>query len=129
MANSSLRPCGKSTCRALTRQRYCDQHTDEISKQRAEQDKRRGSSSQRGYGSKWQRAREWFLKSNPLCVRCASGNRVTVATVVDHIIAHKGDMSLFWDRDNWQALCKACHDTKTAREDGGFGRSSQKTIR
>ena len=42
--------------------------------------------------------------------------------VVDHIIPHKGDKVLFWDRSNWQPLCKTCHDTKTAREDGGFGR-------
>jgi 5-methylcytosine-specific restriction protein A len=23
---------------------------------------------------------------------------------------------LFWDEDNWQALCKPCHDRKTAVE-------------
>ena len=22
-----------------------------------------------------------------------------------------------WDRDNWQALCKSCHDSKTGKED------------
>lgn len=41
--------------------------------------------------------------------------------MVDHITPHKGDRGLFWDRNNWQALCKTCHDTKTAAEDGGFG--------
>lgn len=45
-----------------------------------------------------------------------------VATVVDHNIPHKGNKVLFWDVSNWQSLCKACHDAKTAREDGGFGR-------
>jgi 5-methylcytosine-specific restriction enzyme A len=30
-------------------------------------------------------------------------------------------MTLFWDRNNWQAMAKACHDKKTASEDGGFG--------
>ncbi|WP_330164070.1 HNH endonuclease [Paenibacillus campinasensis] len=47
--------------------------------------------------------------------------RLVASTVVDHIIPHKGDPKLFWDKNNWQALCKKCHDTKTAREDGGFG--------
>jgi prophage lambdaSa04, HNH endonuclease family protein len=28
---------------------------------------------------------------------------------------------LFWDKTNWQAMSKRCHDRKTAREDGGFG--------
>ena len=46
---------------------------------------------------------------------------LAVAKVTDHIIPHKRDMKLFWDRNNWQPLCKPCHDTKTAREDGGFG--------
>jgi 5-methylcytosine-specific restriction protein A len=30
-------------------------------------------------------------------------------------------MKLFWDRANWRAMSKQCHDRKTAREDGGFG--------
>ncbi|WP_223866012.1 HNH endonuclease [Salipiger aestuarii] len=32
------------------------------------------------------------------------------ATVVDHIQPHKGDKALFWDRNNWQPICKHCHD-------------------
>lgn len=77
------------------------------------------SSTQRGYGYKWQQAREGYLRKHPICVKC---DRLTVATEVDHIIPHKGDMVLFWDRSNWQSLCKSHHSEKTAREDGGFGR-------
>jgi 5-methylcytosine-specific restriction protein A len=40
---------------------------------------------------------------------------------VDHIVSHHGDEALFWDEDNLQALCKSCHDKKTAREDGRWG--------
>ncbi|MEK4492972.1 HNH endonuclease [Paenibacillus sp. FSL L8-0493] len=54
-------------------------------------------------------------------MECTKAGKVEAATVVDHIVPHKGDKELFWQRDNWQALCKACHDTKTVREDGGFG--------
>ena len=39
------------------------------------------------------------------------------ATVVDHITPHRGDKKLFWDEDNWQPLCKRCHDKKTMTED------------
>jgi 5-methylcytosine-specific restriction protein A len=49
-----------------------------------------------------------------------------VATVVDHIIPHNGDMVRFWDQDNWQPLCKQCHDIKTATEDGGLGNKKGK---
>ena len=29
---------------------------------------------------------------------------LTPATVVDHVIPHRGDQKLFWDEDNWQAV-------------------------
>ena len=38
---------------------------------------------------------------------------LTPATVVDHIVPHRGDHALFWDEQNWQPLCKSCHDKKT----------------
>lgn len=74
----------------------------------------RESSASRGYGYKWQKAREGFLRSHPLCEcpHCMAGQlRVRAATVVDHIIPHRGDMKLFWDKSNWQALAKECHDS------------------
>jgi 5-methylcytosine-specific restriction protein A len=38
--------------------------------------------------------------------------------VVDHIVPHRGDERLAFDRDNLQGLCKSCHDRKTATENG-----------
>ena len=58
-----------------------------------------------------------YLATHPLCVRCMAEGRYTKATVVDHIKPHRGDSALFWDQDNWQALCKRCHDRKTWTED------------
>ncbi|MBF9032129.1 HNH endonuclease [Rhodobacterales bacterium HKCCE3408] len=37
--------------------------------------------------------------------------------VVDHITPHKGNLALFWDEANLQALCKRCHDTTKQAED------------
>jgi len=48
---------------------------------------------------------------------------VRAATVVDHKVPHRGDQVLMWDQNNWQSMAKECHDKKTAREDGGFGRA------
>lgn len=79
------------------------------------------SSTARGYGYKWQKAREAYLAKYPLCAECQRLGLVTVATDLDHIVPHKGDMVLFWDRSNWQGLCHPCHSTKTSTEDGGFG--------
>lgn len=86
-------------------------------------DQQRGSRHERGYDSKWVKARAGYLLHHPLCAECLKQGITTAATVVDHIVPHKRDMKLFWDLTNWQSLCKACHDAKTAREDGGFGNS------
>ena len=71
------------------------------------------------YGARWRRSRELFLVEHPLCVYCQRQGRVAPATVVDHIVPHKGDLTLFWDRDNWQPLCKRCHDAVKAKEEHG----------
>ena len=113
------RPCNHPGCPALTTERFCETHAKQY---RQQQDRERGTAHERGYTARWRRAREWFLKQNPLCVECQKRGKLTPATVVDHIIPHKGDMESFWNVNNWQALCKPCHDRKTAREDGGFGR-------
>ena len=78
-------------------------------------DDKRGSSAERGYGYRWQKAREGFLRSHPLCVIHERSGKIAAAIVLDHIIAHKGDMALFWDKDNWQGLCKTCHDSVKKR--------------
>jgi hypothetical protein len=71
------------------------------------------------YGSAWRKAREGFLRNHPLCVMCAQVGRTVLASVVDHIRPHQGDRALFWDRDNWQPLCKPCHDRHKQRIDRG----------
>jgi 5-methylcytosine-specific restriction enzyme A len=81
-----------------------------------ELDRQRPSAAARGYGSRWRRARMRFLRRNPLCAACCKGGRLEAATVVDHVVPHRGNRALFWDRANWAALCKCCHDAKTARE-------------
>lgn len=97
----------------------CEKHKRQV---RQESDARRGTAHERGYSVAWQKAREGFLRLHPLCAECERNGDVTAATVVDHIKPHRGDKVLFWLRSNWQALCKLCHDRKTATEDGGFGR-------
>ena len=88
----------------------------------------RPSAAKRGYNYRWRNANrtgaaDYYLKKNPVCVDCQKENIVKQATVVDHIIPHKGDMVKFWQQSNWQSLCKQHHDIKTASEDGGFGHS------
>lgn len=75
------------------------------------------TTDERGYDYRWKQARLQHLNEHPLCVLCEQEGRATVATVVDHRIAHRGDMTLFWDRSNWQSMCKAHHDREKQREE------------
>jgi len=90
------------------------------SERKKEFDQQRENSSQRGYDSKWRKARQSFLNKNPLCRKCQSIGIIKQADVVDHIKPHKGNQKLFWDKKNWQPLCYSCHSRKTALEDSRF---------
>ena len=100
----------------------------EASQQRRQKaaDERRGSARERGYDSKWDKARAGFLVKNPLCAACEKVGRTTAAKVVDHIVPHRGDMVLFWKRENWQPLCEPHHSEKTMRELAGSAGWSRK---
>ena len=112
MAYKPKVPCRHPGCPELVPpgQKYCDKH-----KPLHPEENR--SAAARGYGSRWQKVSRAFLHSHPLCEECLKQGRYTKATVVDHIVPHRGDQKLFWDQSNWQALCKRCHDKKTGIED------------
>ena len=83
----------------------------------------------RVYDSRWARAAKVFLDQHPLCVMCERQGVTTAASVVDHIRPHRikdalagGDEQiiaaarrLFWDKANWQPLCKVHHDSTKQR--------------
>ena len=121
MPKKSKRPCSYPNCPELIEsgQIYCEQHKKKYDKH---YDNKRGTATERGYNSRWRKAREMFLAEHPLCEECSKIGIVREAKVVDHVIAHKGNYKLFWNKNNWQSLCKECHDRKTAKEDGRFGR-------
>ena len=108
MPKRPKRPCRYPGCPNLCESgTYCPEHSAESP------DRLRGSATERGYDAKWRRARKLFLQRHPLCANCLSQGIVTPATVVDHIVPHRGDRALFWEENNWQPLCKNCHDQKT----------------
>jgi 5-methylcytosine-specific restriction protein A len=84
-------------------------------KRKAEADLYRPTATERGYGSRWSKARATYLRSHPHCAMIdADGNGCKLlSTVVDHIIPHRGDHALFWDvTNNWQPLCATCHSSR-----------------
>ena len=103
---TGLRPCLFPRCRTPAQYgSHCRQHG-----------RPRGprSSYDALYGtSRWRDASKQYLATHPRCVCPQHHGQPDAprATVVDHITPHKGDLTLFWDAENWQALSKPCHDS------------------
>jgi 5-methylcytosine-specific restriction enzyme A len=113
MPQAAPHPCNHPGCPAVVFGAYCAAH--DRARQQA-QDKQRGSSHARGYGARWRKLRDLVLHEEPICRVC----KRKASTDVDHIVPKsRGGTDA---RANLQGLCKPCHSTKTAKEDGGWGR-------
>ncbi len=119
MPRKPKRHCRHPGCPELTDGRYCEKHQKEMDREynRASRPYKHLYNS-----SRWRRLRKHVLNKQPLCVECMKAKRLTPATVVDHIKPHEGDSTLFFDEENLQPLCKPCHDRKTAKKDGRWGK-------
>lgn len=106
--------CCYPGCQTLSHGRYCPDHQRKVSKEQNDK-------SSKMYTYQWRKSSKAFLQEHPLCTQCQRDGRLIPATEVDHIIPHGGNRKLFWNKKNWQPLCKSCHSRKTALEDGGFG--------
>jgi 5-methylcytosine-specific restriction protein A len=114
MPSRPPRPCLRLGCPNLVPKGYCPEHQKDRT---TDADAGRLSAGERGYGAKWRAARASYLAEHPFCGTCQAEGRTIPASVVDHITPHRGNHKLFWDRGNWQALCKHHHDRKTMTED------------
>jgi 5-methylcytosine-specific restriction protein A len=110
MPQLPLRPCPHSGCPVIG---PCPTH-----KRQAKPvpeirlyDDRRGSSTARGYGYKWQQFRKEYIKRHPSCCKCGKPT-----TDVDHVTPRANGGSD--DERNLQPLCSFHHKQKTARERG-----------
>ena len=68
------------------------------------------------YGrSNWKKLRSAYIAKSPLCEHCMLLDRVTPASMVDHIVERR-DGGSDYDMDNLQSLCHRCHARKTKAE-------------
>lgn len=125
MAIRAKRPCRK--CGTLTENKagLCDVHLEEKKKQTLKADRERSKPFLHLYSTAWKKIRAHHLRSQPLCVMCKKEGVFTAANVVDHIQDHKGDLGMFYDRNNLQSLCTRHHNIKTCQTAGGFGNRRQ----
>ena len=95
-------------------------------------DKRRRYENKKPEYSKLYHTQRWikqsnlFREKNPLCVACLQYGIITDCQgkdkngrpkgATDHIVPHKGNKRLFFDKTNWQTLCLMHHNQKSAKE-------------
>jgi 5-methylcytosine-specific restriction protein A len=114
-ATAPLRYCATPRCPNKVTSGHCAQH-----QQRTLAEHKRFTKGK--YGRPWRRAVAAWIAEDPdtrvFCVDCKAEGRLVLGDETDHIIPHRGDDTLFWDRSNWARRCKAHHSAKTAKEVG-----------
>ena len=110
MPHSAPKICSAPGCNTLVLKGRCQKH----------QIKRTSTTKHmKLYNSvRWKKLRMMHLRRFPLCTQCLEQGINTPATDVDHIVPHNGNLSLMYDMDNLQSLCRPCHSRKTAKESG-----------
>lgn len=61
--------------------------------------------------NRWTVMSRKFREANPLCARCREKGNLVPAEVTDHVIPVE-ICGNFWDRSNWQPLCRKCNIQK-----------------
>ena len=111
------RPCNKPGCPGLTDSKFCTVHEPLGNQQNTERERWRGTAASRGYDADWQRVRLEALKRDKyLCQNCLKNDRITPATMVDHIIPIIVNPALRLVIENLQSLDDQCHAIKTAED-------------
>jgi 5-methylcytosine-specific restriction protein A len=112
MPGLPLRPCKHTGCPALVASGYCDKHKPPVPKRRGEA----GEWHELYNSSHWRMMRAEQLIIELYCRMCTAEGKRVRATDVDHVIPHRGNRKLFYDKKNLQSLCHRHHSKKTWRE-------------
>jgi 5-methylcytosine-specific restriction enzyme A len=73
---------------------------------------------------RWKRQSHLFRSTHPRCMMCEEHGVLKASEVTDHKIPHRGNQELFWNQNNWQAVCKDCHDgVKQQIEKSGYDKT------
>ena len=118
MPSRPKHPCSHPGCPRLTHGRFCEEHARQEA-QRYERYQRDPAAKKR-YGRAWQRVRDCFITTHPLCQRCQERGRITPAQEVHHIVPLSQGST--HDEANLMSLCTSCHSEITAREGGRWGK-------
>ena len=111
--------CGFRGCPNTTRQRYCDEHAALATRM---YDRNRGSTTERGYDSDWERVAEHRRQLDcGLCQACINVGLVIASPIVDHIIPLHVRPDWRLEINNTQVLCHPHHTRKTSEDTKRYG--------
>ena len=103
-----LRACVYPGCSTRVTSGRCAPHAVSLEHTRPNRDVRKWY-----YTLQWSHLRKQVLVD--AAYTCAQCGVIQAALEVDHIVKHDGNPAVFWNRANLQALCRTCHQQKTAR--------------
>ncbi len=118
MPNTARRPCAFQSCKAVVRTKYCSTHQHLQTKYNSESSRvSRGTTTEQGYGTVWQKVRLNYLNKHPLCAACELRGIQRAANEVHHKIPLRQDGKN--NEENFESLCKSCHSRLTRKQSGG----------
>lgn len=70
--------------------------------------------------NKWRKLRKLVIARDfGVCQECQRRGIITRGVVVHHIIEAREDITKFWDIDNLELVCLACHNKEHPEKSGG----------
>jgi 5-methylcytosine-specific restriction enzyme A len=73
---------------------------------------------EKGVYQRWRALRAQHIAKNPFCLMCKKDlGAITQAKHVDHVVPHRGSLSLLLDEMNLQSLCEKHHNSSKQREE------------
>src|SRR5215813_1586444 len=124
MPSLANRPCAKLGCNQLTSTTYCTAHTNYSRQQSRDYDRSRSSDEIRRFNTSafWKATSKRFLSEHRLCEDCgrladAVHHRVRARVWIaqQNCESEQDRQRAYCDEANLMALCKPCHNRRTAK--------------
>lgn len=117
MPLKKLRPCNVRGCNNLTRDKYCQEHTQMAQLERKATDNYYNKNRTDKKYVSFYKTKEWkqiqmltMIRDYGLCQECLRHGRTTFADMVHHKQPLKKRWDLRLDINNLECLCEQCHN-------------------